>query len=396
MKYIKKYSNVNDAVNDNGILSPFICSIDMEGSEFPAMLGMKTEEPYQPLIIEVNPETGKPEILPAPSNSIITYEWSSQLQLNTNSFDVPIKSHQYDSTSHTGIIEFDGILTSIGVNRTNIASNLHASGNFTIYIPKTVVSWPNDSGLYDIRENVSGWIYVKVEQTDGSYIQYSAYGTGGMDYIYFNLSNGTSVSIRLGTCIAKDTPITLADRSTKLIQDITYNDDLLVWDFDNGKYGIAKPLWIKKSETCIKYWLCKFSNGTELKLIGSKGKSHRVFNYTDQVFEYPQDCIGKEIYTEHGLTTLLSCEQVEEPIEFYNIITEYHMNLFANHILTSCRYNNVYPIENMKFIKEERPAITLDEYDVPEKYYYGMRLGEQVIPVDETQKYIQNLINLSL
>lgn len=44
------------------------------------------------------------------------------------------------------------------------------------------------------------------------------------------------------------------------------------------------------------------------------------------------------------------CERVDEEVEYYNIITEKHMNLFAEGILTSCRYNNIYPFtDTMKF-----------------------------------------------
>lgn len=196
------------------------------------------------------------------------------------------------------------------------------------------------------------------------------------------------------TCMAIDTVISLSSGITKLIQDITYDDELLVWDFDNGQFTSAKPLWIKKQEISSRYYLCKLSDGTEIKLVGTLGKSHRLFNYTDQIFEYPQNCIGKEIFTENGIVTLLSCELINESIEYYNIITNYHINLFANGILTSCRYNNIYQIDHMKFIKDERENVSYSEYTgIPEKYYIGMRLGEQTIPIEETKKYIRKLIN---
>jgi hypothetical protein len=64
--------------------------------------------------------------------------------------------------------------------------------------------------------------------------------------------------------------------------------------------------------------------------------------------------VGKTTYTESGIAKVLSCDIIEKEVEFYNIITDYHMNLFANGILTSCRYNNLYPIQNMKFVKDDR------------------------------------------
>ena len=47
---------------------------------------------------------------------------------------------------------------------------------------------------------------------------------------------------------------------------------------------------------------------------------------------------------------LISQEIIREPVEFYNIITEKHYNLFANGILTSNRWSNRYSIKDMKYV----------------------------------------------
>ena len=43
-------------------------------------------------------------------------------------------------------------------------------------------------------------------------------------------------------CLLACTKISLADGTTKNIEDITYDDELLVWDFDNGCFSKAKSL----------------------------------------------------------------------------------------------------------------------------------------------------------
>lgn len=196
-------------------------------------------------------------------------------------------------------------------------------------------------------------------------------------------------------CYLKNTKISLFNGEYKLVQDITYDDELLVWNFDEGKYDSAKPLWIKQAQTTMKYYHCSFENGITLDLVGSNGKCHRVFNYTDMRFDYAVDCIDKEVYTTLGVTKLISVELREEKVEYYNIITDYHINCFANDVLTSCRYNNIYTIENMKFVKEDRCAqsnlkslLTTHNLD---HYITGLRLEEQTIPIEETIKYCKNL-----
>ena len=153
-------------------------------------------------------------------------------------------------------------------------------------------------------------------------------------------------------CFKEDTEITLSDLSKKKIQDITYNDKLLVWDFDNGCMNIDNVFWIKKEEIADYYYHITLENGNTIDLIGSNGKCHRLFNYDDQIFESATDLIGKNIYTRQGIFKVVDCVRINESCKFYNIITENHINLFANDILTSCKYNNALPIVNMRFVKD--------------------------------------------
>ena len=183
----------------------------------------------------------------------------------------------------------------------------------------------------------------------------------------------------------------LANKTNKKIQDITYDDELLVWNFDEGKYDSAKPLWIKKTETTTWYYKLKFSNGLELKVTGTYPEAHSLFSVEDGKFIHANKLVGKKVYTLDGIATLESCEEVHENVEFYNIITNYHMNLFANNVLTSASLNNLYPIKDMKFVKTQRQPV-FDYTKFSEDWIVGARLREQ--PTDVTD-YCLNIIKLS-
>lgn len=221
--------------------------------------------------------------------------------------------------------------------------------------------------------------------------------SGNYDIDIFN------VQYSYATCFLKDTQISLSDGLTKPVQEITYNDELLVWNFDERKFDKAKPLWIKKEEKTNYYYKVSLENGTTINLVGSNGKCHRLFNYTDQLFESATDLIGKEVYTLNGLSKVVSVDKIEEICEYYNIITEYHINLFANGILTSCRYNNLYPIKNMMFDKTDvalEPKYKIHERfkqypEISTEYIRGMRLDEIATPnFEEIKTYISNLDRL--
>ena len=203
--------------------------------------------------------------------------------------------------------------------------------------------------------------------------EYHAYATIGHPYC-------------LIPCIASGTMITLANGRQKKIEDLNFSDEILVWDFDNGRMASAKALWIMQARVTDKYNLLTFSDGTQLKTINQ----HRIFNKDLGKFTYPMTDD-----TPLGTTTLLSDGRevqlvdkkvVYEPVEYYNLITEYHFNCFANGVLTSNRFNNLYPIVDYKFVKDNRELTPYSEYEnfVSRDWYEKLRLAEQTC--DEEMK----------
>jgi hypothetical protein len=188
-------------------------------------------------------------------------------------------------------------------------------------------------------------------------------------------------------CIVENTYVTLYDRSQKYIQDISYDDLLLVWNFDKGEYDFSKPLWIKTEQNTSEYYSACFDNGIEFNFVNK----HRIFNIEKGKFtNLFKSKNMRTITQDNAEINLLNITQVKKNVKYYNIITNYHMNFYANGILTSCRYNNLYPIKNMKFEKFDRMANN-DNLDlIPHKFKYGMRLEEQ--HKNDTIGYINRLI----
>lgn len=204
----------------------------------------------------------------------------------------------------------------------------------------------------------SGYLYFSTSAAYGSITS----ATGGVtivnDYTVQVTGDGT-VSANY-SCMIEGTQITLADGTTKAIEDITYDDELLVWNFYAGRFDKAKPSWIKVEETAPRYNLVKFSNGSEVGFVGAGGEKgyHRIFNkeagaftYTGNFKETPN---GTTTFAQDGtFPTVVSQEIVEKSVKYYNVITDKHYNLFANGILTSCKLSNKYRIEDMRYIGEK-------------------------------------------
>ena len=184
-------------------------------------------------------------------------------------------------------------------------------------------------------------------------------------------------------CLIKNTSITLADRTYKLIQDITYDDNLLVWNFDNATFMSAKPIWIMKQKRALKYNHLVFSDGSALNTVNQ----HRIFNVEKGMFTYPMTDdtpIGTTTFNDRGeYITLVSKEIINKEVEYYNIITDYHMNLFTGTILTSCRLSNIYPIVNMQYVKDNRELHSPEIFnELDDKWVSGLRLLEQPLEIN--------------
>lgn len=211
-----------------------------------------------------------------------------------------------------------------------------------------------------------------------------------------------------GPCLLRDTTIAVwaAGRPGtgrcvihKAIQDVWYDDDLVVWDFDEGCLAAARPLWIKAAQDVggvdnplTWYSQVTLNNGTTLNTVGL----HRVFDATNGMFTPVHahvDAYGARDGTGSGVgmttrvlaldavvagddtetetpripslaaATIVSIDPVHvtppsAPVQYYNIYTDRHANLFANGVLTSCRYNNRARIdsEHMTFCLPALPT----------------------------------------
>lgn len=192
------------------------------------------------------------------------------------------------------------------------------------------------------------------------------------------------------TCLSADTMIMMADGSEKALRDITLDDKVLAWDFDEGKLTTTNVLWTQNIKTIDRYYLVTTSSGKEIKCVGPK-YTHRLFSVEQGIFQYPQLMINDTTWTADGFEKIVSGKWIEEEIEYGNAISFKHINLITNGILTSCRYNNIYPIENMKFVKNEIINIERNTLMLPDFIKEGMRLSEQTFANDDILQYINRM-----
>lgn len=224
-------------------------------------------------------------------------------------------------------------------------------------------------------------------------IYLGAFGYGG-SFKYYYLYKDCTIRI-VTSCFLPDTLITLADGTKKQIKDITYSDRLKVWNFDTGEYDTSPICWLTRSGYKNRhYYKLTFSDGTILKTTG-RNSNHKVYNVDERYFKgVDKTEIGDRIFSENGIVTVVNKEYIEEEIEYYNLITTGTINCFAEGILTSDRYGNLYPIdENMMYIKDGRyrPYEEFEAAGIKRYWYDTLRLAEVSGTIEETQQYIAKL-----
>ncbi len=209
-----------------------------------------------------------------------------------------------------------------------------------------------------------------------------------------------------GGCLIKGTKITLANNNTKNIEDISYNDLLLVWNYETGTYTYEYPIWIEKSKTTSKYKKITFSDGSILKTYGEHGVFSRKLNKYVSVNDNNNFKIGTEIVkinnNKISYTKVSKIEMIYESTEYYHVVSTRYYNIIANDILTTdgtVILSNLYNFNNS--IKwENRNYKNLDLYNfkdfndiMPYYMYQGLRVEEgkvlsQYISLEEFKKYL--------
>ena len=237
----------------------------------------------------------------------------------------------------------------------------------------------------------------------------------GTDYTYNsstgqisipNVNGDITITARgSGVCLIEGTKISLADGSTKNIENVKYDDLLLVWSYEEGRMVYEYPIWIEKEHKTQSYQLTKFSSGDELKTIGYHGIYNMDLNKFVSVDNREEFDIGTNVAimnedkTGFISTTVVSIEYVYEEVNYYHVVSTRYYNIIANNILTtdgtvilSNLYgfdDNIMWLNRNQVINDKNNLYDYSEFNDIMPYYMfsGLRASEG--------KYLANLGYLS-
>ena len=143
------------------------------------------------------------------------------------------------------------------------------------------------------------------------------------------------------SCLVEGTLITLADGTTKKVEDITSDDYLLVFNHESGKLDVAKVLF-NDSESLAEYTIInlKFSNGSIVRVVSEHGFFDLDLNkYVYITATNYRSYIGHKFYGLDGNYAgiefvLTDAYLTKETVRVYSPVTAYHLNYFTEGLLS--------------------------------------------------------------
>ncbi len=237
--------------------------------------------------------------------------------------------------------------------------------------------------------------------TNSNQSSYYTYSSSNGNIVIYNVQGDLVISAT-GSCLVKGTLITLANGSTKKIEDVNYKDLLLVWDYEHGEFTYEYPIWIEKEGKSDFYQLTTFSDGSTLKTVNYHGifsldkmqfvniDNREDFHVGTRVIKISNDNNKLEE------VSVSKIEIIEEKVTYYQVVTSTYYNVISDNYLTTdgnVALVNLYGFNSDITWKEKRQEViksdnNLFKYEeIKEALPYYMFVGLRAAEV----KYIANL-----
>jgi len=240
----------------------------------------------------------------------------------------------------------------------------------TITLGKPTLNSPGSSKAITYANNgtiKSAGAVASKSATGGTWTvtSYSFKGTNGK-----TVTNNTVVTFTFPdkSCVTGDTLVMLADGSQKRIDEVTYEDQLLVWNFFTGAYDVVPSAIIfYHGDADYRILNLNFEDGTTVKVINNHGfysaeENQFVFITEENADEYVGQHFAKVDGDSYTYVELIGYEITEEYTGCYSIQSAMHNNFMTEGMfsLTIPHYEGWFDYfeigEGMKYDEEKMNA----------------------------------------
>ena len=185
-------------------------------------------------------------------------------------------------------------------------------------------------------------------------------------YNYSDFCNGTLTKLEAssggGGCVTPETLVTLADGKQVRIDEVTYSDQLMVWDFYEGKYTtVPAALIVNHGEDIYDVIKLTFEDGTVVKAVNGHAffdvdRNEMALLTPENAKSFVGDMFAKMDGNTYKSVKLVNCEVTKEFTGSYTLVSAGHYNFFVEEMFSLT--NSMHPLlaglevgENMQYDK---------------------------------------------
>ena len=259
---------------------------------------------------------------------------------------------------------------------------------------------------------MNGTALSTTQSSTGSYYSYSR-NNGTLNVYRVNGDLALEGSATYNGCLIEGTKILMANGEYKNIENIDYDDLVMVHSYDTGELVPGYLVWIEKAATVKDYQKNTFSDGTVLNSYSWHGlfsPELKRFVSTDNPEEFHVGTKVLKLNKErsgYDVVTVTSIETIHETVNYYHIVSNGYYNTFSNDLLTTVGtviMSNLYGFEeDVTWPKEIRAKAMEDMYTyddlkdvLPHYMYIGLRAEEAKflttygLDIDSFKYYLAN------
>lgn len=195
-------------------------------------------------------------------------------------------------------------------------------------------------------------------------------------------------------CLVEGSKVRLANGEEKLVDDISYDDLLLVYDHELGGFTYEYPIWMENVHERDFYQLTTFDDGTSLKTVGP----HSVFNVdTNRYADISTIAEGTTIYKVDKNNKLYKVkikkiETIYKHIKYYDVVSTRFYNLVADDVLVNdgrealCNFyefrENLLWSHRREYVLEHNIQLDYKDFkQVPYYLFHGLRAQDGAVLV---------------
>ena len=202
-------------------------------------------------------------------------------------------------------------------------------------------------------------------------------------------------------CLVEGTKVLLANNTYKNIEDIKYDDLLMVWNYETGKLTKEYPIWVEKEKETDNYTNIEFSDGSNIGVVGAHAFFSRDLNEFVSADDKEKFYVGSRILkVDNGKlkeVKVTRINKVEKKTKYYFVASTRYWNIITNDFITTDGYTditNLYKFnENITWDKNRR-VLKINYKQVksvlPYYLYKGFRAEELGVLILKKQGSVQS------